>query len=452
VSLESLYARLPYPLQEVALAGIAAHLRWQRFGGEFAGLLREAEAATFAGPAELRAIRERVWNERSRQAVAAVEAYGRRSLALDEVAGLPVLTKADVMGRLGSFLRAGYPRWRRVATHTSGTTGTPLHFPVTLFVERRNYAHVWRYRRWHGIGRREVCAVFGSRPVVAPGRKEAPFWQPSPIGRSVLYSQFHLGPRTARLYLEDIRRRGIRWVHGYPSLVGLLARLGIEAGLEGSTQVRWVTVSSEVLLASQRRAIRTMFGVEPRQQYGMAESVAFISECPEGALHVDDEYSLVEFLPVPANPGAHRIVGTSLDNEVFPLLRYDLGDLVRLGGEPCPCGRSGRVVASIEGRCEDLLLLRDGSWVAGGDFFQSSSHIAEAQVLQRTAGAAIVRIVPAPGFGDADEEAVRASFRGRVGDRLDLRFEYVESLERTRAGKLQHVVSELPEGKAERPT
>jgi phenylacetate-CoA ligase len=449
ISVESLYRKAPRWLQSAAVAGVGAYLRWQRFGGEFAALLAEANGATFARPDELCAIRKRLWSERVRPAVKAVAAYGRRSIDLADVSTLPILTKEEVRGRLAEFVRADYPRLRRVWMHTSGSTGAGLQFPVTLHQIRRQYAYVWRYRGSHGIAQSEWCAVFGGRAILSPERSAPPYWQVNPAGRTVLYSQYHLRPETARLYLDHIRERRLRWIHGYPSVVGLLAQFGIDAGLAGSTDVRWITLSSENLLERQRKAIRRMFGVEPRQQYGMVEGVALVSECPEGRLHVDEDYSLVEFVPVSGMPGACRLVGTALDNEVFPLVRYQVGDIMRLAApEPCPCGRSGRIVASIDGRQEDFLVMADGSRVGRvSNLFKDAVHVTEAQIVQKCAGKAVLRIVRGVGYTEADEASLRAEVYKRMGDRLTPSFEYVDHLPRTKSGKLRMVVSELPEAR-----
>ena len=444
MSFQSLYRRAPSWLQASAVAGVDAYLSWERLGGEFPALLAQATAATFARPDELRAIRERLWSERVRPAVAAVEAYGHQSMALSEIEGLPVLTKAAVRQDTERFVWSDYPRWKRIRTHTSGSTGAGMRFFLTRGALRRNYAHVWRYRRSHGLQLGEWCGVLGGRAVISPEQREPPFWRVAPVGRNVYFSQYHLGPETAPLYLKCIRERGLRWLHGYPSVVGLLAQLGIEAGLAGSVHVPWVTLASENVSEGQRSAIFRMFGAQPRQHYAMTEEVALICECPEGRLHVDEDYSLVEFLPLPGVPGAFRLIGTTLDNGAFPLLRYDVGDVMRLAGpEPCPCGRSGRVVSSIDGRQDDYLVLADGSWVGRSVFFKDAVHVAEAQIVQRAAGQATLRVVRARGYGEADEAALLAEIHQRVGERLAVTFEYVDRLPRTASGKLRLVVSEL---------
>lgn len=452
MALDAIYELAPRWLQCAAVNGMGAYLRWQRFGGEYPRLRAEAERAAMAGPEEVDAIQRRLWSRWVRPAAAAVAAYGQRSLEFDELSSLPILSKAEVRARLGSFVRPGYPRARRVKAHTSGSTGAGLQFLVPLRTIRRDYAFVWRYRNALGIPFGEVCGVFGGRPIVPSEQRDPPYWRVNAPGRTVLYSQYHLKPETAARYLEDLRRRKLRWIHGYPSVVSLLAQLGIEAGLAGSTHVSWVTVSSENLLESHRHAIRRMFGVAPRQQYGMTEAVAMFSECPQGRLHVDEDYSRVEFVAAPEIPGACRIVGTTLDNDLFPLLRYQVGDIVRLTAPgACPCGRQGRIVASIDGRQEDFLVLSDGSRVGRVDhFFKDAVHVVEAQIVQRAPGEATIRIVRGPGYTERDEGALRADIQRRMGGRLRARFEYVDQLPRTRMGKLRLVVSELPEARTER--
>ena len=91
----------------------------------------------------------------------------------------------------------------------------------------------------------------------------------------------------------------------------------------------------------------------PGPALGLAEAVANISECERGRLHVDEDFAAVEFVPEQTGR-RHRIVGCNFTNLATPLLRYDTGDLAVLDDDGCDCGRPGRVVASVDGRQEDL--------------------------------------------------------------------------------------------------
>ena len=45
---------------------------------------------------------------------------------------------------------------------------------------------------------------------------------------------------------------------------------------------------------------------------------------------------------------------TDLWRTTQPIVRYRLNDVLTLSQQPCPCGSDFRVIASIEGRCDDL--------------------------------------------------------------------------------------------------
>jgi len=185
--------------------------------------------------------------------------------------------------------------------------------------------------------------------------------------------------------------------------------------------------------------------VAPLQHYGLPEMVANASECPAGRLHLDEDFAAVELLP--DTDGTVRILGTGFVNRAFPLVRYDTGDLARLESEPCVCGLPGRVLASVDGRQEDLLALSDGSEVGRLDhLFKDMEWIAEAQIRQDRGGRCRIDVVPRPGFTEADVERLLRECRARFGDRLQVAVAIVNSIPRSSTGKLRLVVREAGTG------
>jgi phenylacetate-CoA ligase len=282
---------------------------------------------------------------------------------------------------------------------------------------------------------------------VAPVEQEGPpFWRVNLPGHQVLFSGFHMIPARLPDYVRALRRLRLPWLHGYPSLLALLAGHLVETGTDLGYPVRWITTGAESLLPQQAALIGRAFGVVPRQHYGQAEAVANLSECERGRLHVDEDFSWVEFAP--AGDGTHRIVGTNFSNPATPLLRYDTGDFVTLDAAGCPCGRPGRTVFRVDGRREDYVVLPSGARVGRLDHaFKDLVHVREAQIRQRSREALLLRVVRAPQWEAADEERMLHEMRLRVGAGIRLEVEYVERIERTAAGKLRFVVSELPEGR-----
>jgi phenylacetate-CoA ligase len=354
---------------------------------------------------------------------------------------LPILDRPTVQAHATEIARADV-RTAEIAS-TSGSTGTGLRFPVTSQAVQRQWATWWRFRRWHGIRRDEWCGYFGGRPVVPLGRQRAPFWRYNVPGRQVLFSGLHLSADTWSVYADELARHRVAWIHGYPSLLALLAGFLVERGKTIGYDVRWVTTSAENLLPAQADLIQRAFGVRPRQHYGMAEGVANASECPKSRLHVDEDFAFVEFIPLEHGTG-YRVVGTNVTNRAFPLIRYDVGDIAQVSGQTCDCGRPGRIIDRIDGRREDYVVLPGGAMVGRLDhIFKDQVRVREAQIYQPDLTRVVLRIVCAGSFTSHDEQALVAKARTWLGGGLRIEVEHLESLPRTRSGKLRLVVSDV---------
>ena len=451
-----MYRRLPVAAQHALCSLEGWRVDRQRYGAGYPRLFADVSARG-AWPADrMTAFR----NERIagfvRHAAASTPAYRacleaagiapRDIRTLADLAALPVLRRAEVQAAPDRFTSSAVPPADRMIAHTRGTTGAGLRFWTTRDAVREQWAVWWRYRAWHGITPGTWCGYFGGRSVVPPAQRRPPFWRYNLPGRQILFSGYHATPAWLSLYLDELRRRRIAWLHGYPSLLALLAAHVLERGSPLAGQIRWVTTGAENLLPQQRRLLRDAFGVEPREHYGMAEAAANFSECPLGALHVDEDFAAVEFLPAAVGEGC-TVVGTNLSNPATPLLRYEIGDLAAVGDTPCACGRPGRIVLRVDGRREDYVLLPSGARVGRLDHaFKDLVHVREAQIVQRRVGEVVVRVVPGPSFDAAERARLRDELRLRLGDDTAIRLEEVDAIERSHTGKLRFVISQLAEG------
>jgi phenylacetate-CoA ligase len=315
---------------------------------------------------------------------------------------------------------------------------------------REQWAIWWRYRSWHGIGRGTWCGLFAGRSVVSASQNKPPFWRINYPGRQVLFSGYHLSPDYLPSYVHELRRRRLPWLHGYPSLLALVATFLLNSDADLGYQVRRVTTGAENLLPQQAAVIERAFGIRPIQHYGLAEGVANMSQCELGQLHVDEDFAAVEFIPT-RQDNLYRIVGTNFANAATPLLRYDTQDLAVLRDEAsCECGRAGRIVERIDGRLEDYVVLRNGVRVGRMDhIFKDMVNVREAQIHQSRPGEILIRVVRSAGYAHDDEEAIRRETVKRVGDDTNVELQYVEALPRTATGKLRFVVSDLADASIE---
>ncbi|OPY13637.1 MAG: hypothetical protein A4E69_01547 [Syntrophus sp. PtaB.Bin138] len=195
----------------------------------------------------------------------------------------------------------------------------------------------------------------------------------------------------------------------------------------------------------QKENIRRAFGVEPLQHYGNSEQIANFSQCPKGSLHVDEDFSFVEFVERPGQQNQYTVVGTSLWNLARPLIRYNIGDIVTLSDQRCTCGAWGRIVKSIDGRGDDVIICADNTQVTGFNWVLSTSrNISAAQIYQQKPGEITLRIVKKADFGPKDEQQLLQAFKNRIDEKqLRIQMTYVEEIERTARGKHRMVVSEI---------
>jgi phenylacetate-CoA ligase len=455
---ERFYLKLPVPLQELVVSFEGWRILRRRFGAEYQGLLEGALERYTWTPERTEQFRDRRLADFVLEAVRRVPYYRelfareridpREIRCLADTRRLPILTKAEVQTDSRRFEAEGFPRSQLTVMHSSGSTGAGLRFPMTWRAQREQHAIWWRYHGWHGIAPRTPCLYFGGRSVVPVEAKRSPFWRRDRVGRRWLFSAYHLNAENASAYLDEMQRSRAPWIHGYPSMVALIAAHALEQRIE--IPVRWVTLGAENVLPQHEQVIERAFGVKPLEHYGMAEAIANVSMCPERRLHVDEDFAATELLP--DADGRCRVIGTNLSNPAFPLLRYDVGDYAVPARTGCVCGRPGRVIERLDGRLEDYVVTRSGAKLGRLDhIFKDMQNVREAQIRQSRAGYASIALVRGMHWSERDEAELRSALRQRVGDELEFEIEYVEALQRTGREKLRFVISTLEQGRISAP-
>lgn len=362
----------------------------------------------------------------------------------DVIARFPIIGKVQVKNNIEGYANPTF-EGKKIVMQTSGTTGGGLIFPYSVEMENRQWAVWWRYRRALGITQETWCGWFGGKTIVPHGVKKAPFWRVNKPGRQVMFSSYHLTRDTAPLYHKEIKRRGLTWLHGYPSHVARLAALMIDAGLEPLSDVRFVTTGAENVLGNQVAMMQKAFpNAIIRQHYGLNEGVANISQDKAGTWRVDEDFCYVEFIPVSEdNPNVCRIIGTGFSNLAFPLIRYDTGDLVTV--ERDDLGIVTKII-SIDGRSSNALRQPSGHDIVEASLsivLHDFNNIVEAQFHQKNLTEIELWVVRGKNYTDNNEAQLRVALDKTFEDGVNCGIKYVDAVERTKAGKLKLVVSEV---------
>jgi phenylacetate-coenzyme A ligase PaaK-like adenylate-forming protein len=161
----------------------------------------------------------------------------------------------------------------------------------------------------------------------------------------------------------------------------------------------------------------------------------------------------------PGRPG-NRLLVTVLFSRTIPLIRYEMTDRVRLATQPCPCGLPFRLLESIEGRTDDVLVLP----ATGGGTVRIHPMVLHQvldlldavgwQVRQQEHQLQVLVAAPGPAF-DArrTKRAVRAALTAAGALPPPLGVVVVDAIPAGAAGKRPLVVARRethPDGKTER--
>jgi phenylacetate-CoA ligase len=141
------------------------------------------------------------------------------------------------------------------------------------------------------------------------------------------------------------------------------------------------------------------------------------------------------------------VVCTGFGNYATPLIRYDVGDVaVQSRQAVCQCGRGGTLIDRIVGRTEDYVLTPDGRLVGRLDhLFKDAVRVKHAQIVQTEIDEVIIRIVKDHAYTMEDEQEILREARLRLGSSIDIRFEYVDEIPRTKNGKFRFIISNVKE-------
>ena len=232
---------------------------------------------------------------------------------------------------------------------TSGTSGNPLQF----FHDRSDAVREWAAicHQWRRIGFDPYKSIRGElRGLIGGGKLVQRFADANMIRFSILHTKV----QHVRLYSDICRSESVKFLHGYPSAVHLVANQILSNGLrfEG---IRGIMLSSEMVYPHQIESIQSAFPyAKIIAHYGNAERTALGAWCEHSQnYHFMPLYSIVE-----VEPDSGSLIGTNLFNTVNPFIRYRMDDSVSGAryGKCEACGRIGYpLVEHLNGRDEDYL-------------------------------------------------------------------------------------------------
>jgi phenylacetate-CoA ligase len=256
---------------------------------------------------------------------------------------------------------------------------------------------------------------------------------------------FTLDDQKIELIYNAMRAMRPRRVLGYVTALAEVARFGLERGWAPLT-IEKVVPTAEQLDEGSSDLIARLFRGPQRQRYGCREAGDIAAQCEHGSWHLYSDFLYPEVLLADgtiAREGTGTLLLTKLHNRVMPLVRYDIEDVVTLGGPDCDCGRPLPVMRSIDGRYIDQLVCADGSRVNGLAVPRVLRGISyhEFQAVQDRPGHCVVYLIPRAEFEPEQVEIIKRNWIEYIGPGISYELELVDSIARSGSGKRRQVVS-----------
>lgn len=335
--------------------------------------------------------------------------------SVSDLARVPVLTKDDVRAHSERMIDQRFLTGSVVA-NTSGTTGQPMSMRLNEGYVAFDYACMFRHWAKAGYTFRAPYAAIRS---YVPDTPDEPLWIRNRWQNTLYMSAYHLKPSNAERYLEALLRFRPRFIRGYVSSVNILAEYAYPHR-DKFDFVRGVFTASETLSDIERANIERTFGRKLYDWYGMTEPAVVITErADHDCMEVDWEYGFPEFAEDSSLlPDERRLLATSLHNPVMPFIRYETGDIARIGSEMDSAGLYPKVRAMM-GRKDECLVTPDGARLPSLNFYsllQTYTDILRFQFVQTDATHVVMNISIRPGA--AKVEAMVLNLKEEIGRRL----------------------------------
>ena len=257
---------------------------------------------------------------------------------LSDIKKLPIITKSDLL-KFNSEIHSSFNFKKTFKAKTSGTSGESLVFKRNEYSDSFNRAVInFNYKNYN----------------VTPWSRNGYFWGFNSTFKERLKTRFlDLLQNRFRVFsysekeLEGFikKLKHAKYLHGYSSSIYQTAKKINEGNFSKPSNILMVKGTSEKIFDFYQPEIKAAFGTKMISEYGATESGIIAFECPKGCMHLNMEGVIVEEVN-------NEILVTNLHMLSFPIIRYKLGDYIKLAAKDtaCKCGKKHVILLEVIGR------------------------------------------------------------------------------------------------------
>ncbi len=183
------------------------------------------------------------------------------------------------------------------------------------------------------------------------------------IGASVLPTSVGRTERQIKI-MQDFRTTVLVCTPSYALIIAdRMDSMGLSSK---SLSLKYCICAGEPWTEDMRREIEERLLVKVTDNYGVTEVLGpgIAGEClQQCGMHIQEDH----FYPEVIDPASGallepemkgELVLTTLTREAFPVIRFRTGDICSITDVPCECGRTTRRISRIQGRCDDVVVIK----------------------------------------------------------------------------------------------
>ncbi|MBN2215595.1 MAG: AMP-binding protein [Bacteroidales bacterium] len=314
--------------------------------------------------------------------------------------------------------------------YTSGSTGNPKKVVVSKeMIQAKRIAHL-KMLTWYDLKREDKEVYIGG--LAQPSFKKFYYF----LKNKVYLPSNNITKQKAREYIRIINRHKPRILFSYPYALDIILSYA-EQMKKNLHQPEVVYTGGENMEPHIKNHLIQHFPYSSIVNEYWATEANIGVTCPSGNMHADEDTIIIETVNQDED-GFGDILITNLYSYDMPLIRYDLGDRIKLSDAQCPCGRKTMIIEEIRGRTVDYYYLKDGRRIAYMDMRISrfvDNVIVYQVVHHKKDDTFLFKYVLREHSRSMDTESLHHFFRKNLG--IELYFKEVDHIHTEPSGKFR---------------
>lgn len=449
-----IYKKSPYFIQNIfiTLYGIL-NIR-KRYLGRYGYWKKYYKNAEFLPKKDLDLLQRKAFDSFFRSVIKKSIHYKKKyndidisNINIDNLTSLPILSKEELRKYSDDIFTI--EKKDAYISKTGGTTGKSLTVRFEWDDFRARMAMLDLFRERFIKGKKNRYAWFSGKDLL--GGDSNKFYRMDYINRIRYYSTFHISSYNIEKYIIDFNNFRPSVFVGFPSSLVEIAKYGLKKSLTLDYLPQAIFPTAETVVEGEKNILKKFFRCGVYDQYASSEGAPFITECEEENLHYEPLSGIIEVIDENGNASlSGEILVTSFTTIGTPLIRYKIGDVVTLKFGKCKCGRNTQMVERIEGRVNDFIFSNERGKINLGNISNSvkySRGIIKFQVIQTVLHEITVKlVVDQLLYKKNDENSFIKELKARLGERMNIKLDYVTSINKEPSGKFRLVKSSLVQG------